>query len=683
MKHRLLLLLAALVVLFTACTRQTTSPETQTTSSETTSTTSAPATSQADWSIELVEFSDHLFGAEGLVPAGWTEIQYGVVVSADETTKGVIQQAAPGATAAEVLSGLAAQLELEEAPDATGTFQTDQLNWTLYSFETRAPVLGGVKLLAGAALAESDYGAFVVGLFAPPDEYDALHEAVFLPALEAFTPPQQLPPPEPSAPYRNASVAVDERVEDLLARMTLCEKVGQMTQVEKNSILPEHIKYLGIGSLLSGGGGAPEENTPEAWAGMVDGFQALAVDTRLAIPLIYGVDAVHGHNNVKGATIFPHNVGLGAANDPELMRRIGQATAVEVAATGIHWNFAPTVAVPQDIRWGRTYEGYGETPDLVVPLAGAYLEGLQGADLSDRTAVLATAKHYVGDGGTTWGSATTAAQLIDQGVTEVDEAELRKTHLPPYVEAVERGAMSVMTSYSSWNDTRMHAHRYLVTDVLKGELGFEGFVISDWAAIDQISEDYYESVVAAFNAGIDMNMVPYDYGRFIWTLLRAVDNGDVPVERIDDAVRRILRVKFELGLFETPYSDPGLLVQVGSDDHRAVAREAVAKSAVLLKNEGDVLPIGDDANVIFVGGQAADDIGIQSGGWTIEWQGREGAITPGTTILEGVQASVVGGTEVLYDKFGNLDRVDRQNGAEPDLCIGVVGERPYAEGEGD
>ena len=258
------------------------------------------------------------------------------------------------------------------------------------------------------------------------------------------------------------------------------------------------------------------------------------------------------------------------------------------------------------------------------------------------------------------GSATTGARLIDQGVTEVDEAELRKTHLAPYVEAVEMGAMSVMTSYSSWNDTRMHAHRYLVTDVLKGELGFEGFVVSDWAAVDQISEDYYESVVAAFNAGIDMNMVPYEYGRFIWTLLRAIDNGDVTIERIDDAVRRILLVKFELGLFENPYSDPGLLTSVGSDEHRAVAREAVGKSAVLLKNEGEVLPISDDVNVIFVGGQAADDIGIQSGGWTIEWQGKEGAITPGTTILEGIQASVVGDAEILYDKFGNLDRIDRE-----------------------
>jgi beta-glucosidase len=678
MRNKSLLLLVALAVFFAGCTRQSESVET-------TSTTSAPMLTQPDSGIELVRFSDHFYGVEGVAPEGWTEVQYGVVLGGDAATdtKLIIQQAAPGATAAEILSGLVVQFALGESPVPTGTVETEQLAWTLYSFETQAQVTGGHRLLGGAALAESEFGAFLVGLIASPDEYDVLHEAVFLPAVDAFKPPPQLPPPEPSAPYLDASTPVDQRVEDLLSRMTLAEKVGQMTQVEKNSILPEHITMVGIGSLLSGGGGAPDENTPRAWAEMVDGFQALAMNTRLGIPLIYGVDAVHGHNNVRGATVFPHNVGLGAANDPELMRRIGQITAVEVAATGIHWNFAPTVAVPQDIRWGRTYEGFGETPDLVVPLATAYLEGLQGADLSDRATVLATAKHYVGDGGTTWGSATTGAQLIDQGVTEVDEVELRKIHLPPYVEAIERGAMSVMTSFSSWNDTRMHAHRYLVTDVLKGELGFEGFVISDWAAIDQISEDYYESVVAAFNAGIDMNMVPYDFGRFIWTLLRVIDNGDVPIERIDDAVRRILRVKFELGLFENPYSDPGLLAGVGSDEHRAVAREATGKSAVLLKNEGEVLPVGDDVDVIFVGGQAADDIGIQSGGWTIEWQGKEGAITPGTTILEGIQASVVGDAEILYDKFGNLDRIDREDGAEPDLCIGVVGERPYAEGEGD
>jgi beta-glucosidase len=241
-----------------------------------------------------------------------------------------------------------------------------------------------------------------------------------------------------------------------------------------------------------------------------------------------------------------------------------------------------------------------------------------------------------------------------------------------------------MVSYSSWNDTKMHADAYLVTDVLKGELGFGGFVVSDWGAIDQISDDYYEAVVTSINAGIDMNMVPYDYRRFIWTLWRAVDNGDVPVERIDDAVRRILQVKFELGLFEAPYSDPSLLAGVGSEQHRAVAREAVAKSAVLLKNDGNLLPIREDVNVIFVGGQAADDIGIQSGGWTIEWQGKQGAITPGTTILEGIEASVPDDVTVYYDKFGNLDRVDAPGGVlKPDVCVAVVGERPYAEFEGD
>ena len=406
--------------------------------------------------------------------------------------------------------------------------------------------------------------------------------------------------------------------------------------------------------------------------------------TRLGIPLIYGVDAVHGHNNVRGATMFPHNVGLGAANDPDLMRRIGEVTAAEVAATGIHWNFAPTMAVPQDIRWGRTYEGFGEDPDLVTRLAAAYLDGLQGDDLSSRTTVLATAKHFVGDGGTSWGSATTGANLIDQGVTEVDEATLRSLHLAPYLEALDRGAESVMVSYSSWNDTKMHANGYLITDVLKGELEFGGLVLSDWQAIDQISDDYYASVVAAFNAGIDMNMVPYDPGRFIATLWRAVDDGDVAMDRIDDAVRRILHVKFELGLFESPYADPDLLPLVGSDEHRAVAREAVAKSAVLLKNGDDLLPLGDDIGVIFVGGQAADNIGIQSGGWTIEWQGKEGAITPGTTILAGIMASVSDDVDVYYDKFGNLDRVSSAGQVPaPDVCIGVVGERPYAEYEGD
>lgn len=680
------LLIAVFAILAAGCTTQSSDIESTTTiSTTTTGVTTAPDDAVAVATVELEPFSDYLYGVEGVAPAGWSPIEYGVLLRGESATDAtlLVQQAAPAATAAEVMGALVAQLELGGPPPAGGSIETDHLTWTQYSFETAATQFGGQPMRGEAALAESEFGAFVVGLIAPPEEIDALVGSVFQPAVAAFVPPAVPAGADVSAPYLDASLPADERVEDLLGRMTLRDKIGQMTQVEKGSILAEDIAYLGIGSILSGGGGSPTENTPQGWAAMVDGYQGYALDGPLGIPLIYGVDAVHGHNNVKGATVFPHNVGLGAANDPELMTRIGEITAAEVAATGIDWNFAPTVAVTQDIRWGRTYESFGEDPDLVTPLAVAYMEGLQGDDLSDGMTVLATPKHFVGDGGTTWGSATGAGR-IDQGVTEVDEATLRAVHLPPYVAAVDRGAESVMISYSSWNDTKMHAESYLITDVLKSELGFGGFVISDWGAIDQISDDYYEAVVTSINAGVDMNMVPYQYRRFISVLWQAVDNGDVSTERIDDAVRRILRVKFELGLFEEPYADPGLLASVGSDEHRAVAREAVAKSAVLLKNEGGLLPIGDEVTTIFVGGQAADDIGIQSGGWTIEWQGKEGAITPGTTILQGIEASVPEGVTVYYDKFGNLDRVDAgDQPIEPDLCVAVVGERPYAEFEGD
>jgi len=688
---RLRLLIAAFGILAAGCTNQATEVDSTTTTSTTqatsaTTVTDAPGGTDVVPAVDLVPFSDHLYGIEGIAPAGWIEVEYGVLVRGDDVADAtlLVQQGAAGATAAEVMVGLAANLELSGPPPAAGTIETDQLTWTRYSFETEAEVIGGLPMQAEAAIAESEFGGFVVGLIASAEEIAALSESVFLPAVQAFVPPSLPAGADLAAPYMDTSLPIEDRVEDLLSRMTIRDKIGQMTQVEKNSIFPEDIAFLGIGSLLSGGGGSPAENTPEAWAAMVDGYQEYALDGPLGIPLIYGVDAVHGHNNVKGATVFPHNIGLGAANDPELMRRIGEVTAAEVAATGIDWNFAPTVAVTQDIRWGRTYESFSEDPDLVTPLAVAYMEGLQGDDLSDGLTVLATPKHFVGDGGTAWGSATTAGQLIDQGVTEVDEETLRAVHLPPYIEAVDRGAESVMVSYSSWNDTRMHAERYLITDVLKDELGFGGFIISDWGAIDQISDDYYESVVTSINAGIDMNMVPYQYQRFISVLWQAVENGDVPIERIDDAVRRILQVKFELGLFEAPYSDPGLLESVGSAEHRAVAREAAAASVVLLRNDGDLLPISNDVTTIFVGGQAADDIGIQSGGWTIEWQGKEGAITPGTTILEGIEASVSEGVTVYYDKFGNLDRVDTGGAVvEPDICIAVVGERPYAEFEGD
>lgn len=503
-------------------------------------------------------------------------------------------------------------------------------------------------------------------------------------ATETLASPTASPtemPPTPAPPlYTQPDADVDARVDDLLSRMTLAEKIGQMTLIEKNSISPDEVRELAIGGVLSGGGGYPkDENSPEAWARMVEAYQQAALETRLGIPILYGVDAVHGHNNVYGATIFPHNVGLGAANDAELVARIGRATAVEMAATGIYWNYAPGVMVPQDIRWGRTYEGYAERPEHVAALASAFVRGLQSPDIAPPNLVMSTPKHYLGDGGTAWGTGDSGYQ-IDQGDTQVDEATMRALHLPPYQAAIEAGAKVIMASYSSWNGEKLHASRYWLTDVLKGELGFDGFVVSDWGAIDQISPDYYEAVVTAINAGIDMNMVPYDARRFITTLTQAVEAGDVPEARIDDAVRRILRVKFHMGLFEHPMAHAELLSEVGSAAHHALAREAAAKSAVLLKNEGNVLPLSKDVGHLFVGGLAADNMGIQAGGWTIEWQGKTGDIIPGTTILEGIQAAVSPQTVVEYNKFGNFQG---DPSADDAVCIAVVGESPYAEGRGD
>lgn len=486
------------------------------------------------------------------------------------------------------------------------------------------------------------------------------------------------------APYKNPDLPVEQRVEDLLARMTLDEKIGQMTQVELSSIRPGDITAMYIGSILSGGGQYPNPNKPETWLAMINGLQQYALNTRLGIPIIYGVDAVHGHNNLYGATIFPHEVGLGAANDPELMKRIGQATAEEMVATGVYWNFAPVVAVVQDIRWGRTYEAYGENTDLVTRLAVPYILGLQGDTLgSGPLSVLATPKHYIGDGGTAWG--TSDSYLLDRGVSEVDEATLRALFLPPYKAAVDAGALSIMPSFSSWGGLKMHAQTYLLTDVLKGELGFKGFLISDWQAVDLINPNYYISVVTAITAGIDMVMVPSDYPRFIETLKAGVTQGTVPMARIDDAVRRILRAKFTLGVFEHPLASDSLLPQVGSAEHRALAREAVGKSLVLLKNDGDLLPLAKDTPVIFVGGQAANDMGIQSGGWTLEWQGTIGGGEPGTTILQGIQAAAAPGTQVIYDATGSFSAA-KDSAGNPlvaDVGIAVVGERPYAEGFGD
>lgn len=481
-------------------------------------------------------------------------------------------------------------------------------------------------------------------------------------------------------PYQAPTQSIEARVTDLLARMTLEEKIGQMTQVERGSITPDALAQYTIGSVLSGGGGYPPgNNTVEGWAAMVNGYQEAALSTRLAIPMIYGVDAVHGHSNLAGAVVFPHNIGLGATRNTELVAQIGRITAAELIATGIYWNFSPVLAVPQDIRWGRSYEGYSENTALVTELSTAMLIGLQGESLSDARSVLGTPKHFVGDGGTAYGTSPLEGALLDRGITDVDEATLRAVHLAPYISAVENGARSIMVSFSSWGGLPMHAHAYLIQDVLRGELGFDGFIVSDWGGIELVTPDYYEAVVQSINAGIDMNMVPYDYPRFISTMLEAVERGDITMARIDEAVTNILRVKFALGLFERPYADETLQALVGSAEHRAVAREAVSQSLVLLKNENAALPLDADATqTVFVAGDAADNLGMQSGGWTIEWQGFDGnRATEGTTILQALQAGFGENTTVEYLPRGNF------RGARADIGIVVIGERPYAEYQGD
>ncbi|WP_406495688.1 glycoside hydrolase family 3 C-terminal domain-containing protein [Streptomyces sp. NBC_01604] len=485
-------------------------------------------------------------------------------------------------------------------------------------------------------------------------------------------------------PYLNSTLPVQKRVADLLSRMTLAEKAGQMTQAERGAVTaPGDIATYDLGSLLSGGGSTPTPNTAKAWAKMIDAFQLRAQATRFQIPLIYGVDAVHGHNNLVGATIMPHNIGIGATRDPRLAQRTGSVTAAEVRATGIPWDFAPCLCVTRDERWGRSYEAFGEDPALVEQME-TVIQGLQGApdgrDLKDADKVLATAKHFVGDGGTEYGSSTTGTYTIDQGITKVTRQQLEAVHLAPYETAVDRGVGTVMPSYSSLDlagdgrgPVKMHARADMLNGVLKGRMGFDGFVISDWAAIDQLPGDYASDVRTSVNAGLDMIMVPYAYQDFHATLLDEVEAGRVSERRIDDAVSRILTQKFRLGLFEKPYADTSGASEIGSAGHRAVAREAVAESQVLLKNAGGLLPLKTSQKV-YVAGSNADDIGNQTGGWTVTWQGSSGDITPGTTVLEGMRKA---GGDVTYSKDASAPLGGH------DVGVVVVGETPYAEGVGD
>ncbi|HEY0498395.1 MAG TPA: glycoside hydrolase family 3 protein [Kutzneria sp.] len=487
-----------------------------------------------------------------------------------------------------------------------------------------------------------------------------------------MTTPATAQAPRAGLPYQNPALPVADRVTDLMARMSLDEKLGQMTQAERTALNPQSdLATFRIGSVLSGGGSAPSPNTAQSWANMYDSFQRTALSTPLGIPMIYGADAVHGHNNVVGATIFPHNIGLGATRDAALAQQIGRATAEEVAGTGVNWDFAPCLCVARNDRWGRTYESFGEVPSIPTAMT-TIVTGLQGTTLGAAPAsVLATAKHYIGDGGTTGG--------VNEGNTQLSETDLRAIHLPPFKAAVDRGVGSVMISYSSWNGVKDHGNRHLITDILKGELGFGGFVVSDWAGIDQIDGQSGFSAAdidASINAGIDMVMVPTNYKQFIGMLRTEVNNGHISRARIDDANRRILTKKFQLGLFEHPLADRSFTGTVGSAAHRAVARQAVRESQVVLKNAGGILPLSKSAKV-FVAGKSADDIGLQSGGWTISWQGGSGNVTPGTTVLQGIRNTVAGAGSVTYDRNGNGIN------AGYTAAVAVIGETPYAEGAGD
>ncbi|SFR76390.1 exo-1,4-beta-glucosidase [Stenotrophomonas maltophilia] len=479
--------------------------------------------------------------------------------------------------------------------------------------------------------------------------------------------------------------ALEKRITELMAGMTVEEKVGQLVQGDIASITPDDVRRYRLGSILAGGNSDPGgryDASPAEWLALADAFYDASMDTSQggkAIPLLFGIDAVHGQSNIIGATLFPHNVGLGAARNPELLRRIGEITALETRVTGMEWTFAPTVAVPQDDRWGRTYEGYSESPAIVASYAGAMVEGLQGRigspDFLDGRHVIASVKHFLGDGGTTGGK--------DQGDTRISEAELVRIHAAGYPPAIAAGAQTAMASFNSVNGEKMHGHRHYLTDVLKGRMNFGGFVVGDWNGHGQIKGCTTTDCPATINAGLDMAMASDSWKGFYETTLAAVKDGRITAERLDDAVRRILRVKFRLGLFEAGRPSTravgGQFALIGAPEHRAVARQAVRESLVLLKNQNGLLPLSPKQRIL-VAGDGADDVGKQAGGWTLNWQGTGTTrkdFPNADTIFEGIaqQARAAGGEATLA--------IDGRYTTKPDVAVVVFGEDPYAEFQGD
>lgn len=470
---------------------------------------------------------------------------------------------------------------------------------------------------------------------------------------------KQDPPINPYVPPV-VEPTIEEKVQEKLDEMSLVEKIAQMVQAERAYITPEEVKSYGIGSILSGGGSHPSayDDDADTWYQMYLAYQQNALTSSSGIPIIYGIDAIHGNNNLYGATIFPHNIGLGAANDPDLMYQIGKATAEEMLATGITWTFAPAVSVVSDISWGRTYEGYSENPSIHEDLVEPMINGLQ------ENGVSATAKHYVGDGATVGG--------IDQGDVTASEQTIRDIYLPPYLKAIEAGVDTIMISYSSIDGIKMHGSHYWITEVLKDELGFDGFIISDWNAIHQLPGSYEDQIVASVNAGVDMLMEPSDWKEALNILMQSVLNGKITEARIDDAVSRILTIKYRRGLMDHPFDRLSPDTYLYNSDHQSIARQAVRESLVLLKNENQALPLAKDDH-IFITGTAATNIGYMCGGWTTYWQGNTSpSIGVGLSIRDAVNQVVSGAGVSLSNSWNDASTV-----------IVVLSEIPYSEGAGD